>query len=74
MSQSTLNTNELGNFIKLARKNSQLTQHEAAALCGVSVPFFNGIENGKETAEIGKVLHVCRELGIQIQATLPGSD
>jgi len=73
MFKSALSTKELGNLIKQARKNSQLTQHEAAALCGVSVPFFNGIENGKETAEIGKVLHVCQELGIQLQATLFGT-
>ena len=70
MSHTVKNTHDIGRYINIARKNAKLTQHDAAALCGVSVPFFNAIENGKNTAQIGKVLHVCQQLGIQFQATL----
>lgn len=30
------------------------------------VPFLNQVEQGKPTAQIGKVLEVCRRLGIEI--------
>jgi len=70
MQQRIQNTNDIGHYINIARKKANLTQHDAAALCGVSVPFFNAIENGKTTAQIAKVLHVCRQLGIQLQITL----
>lgn len=65
---------DLGNAIRRARKSAQLTQSTAAGLCGVSVPFFNAIENGKATAQINKVLHVCQQLGITISAQEPGNE
>lgn len=63
----------LGLCIRQARKSAGLTQADAAGLCGVSIPFFNAIENGKSTAQIDKVLHVCQQLGIRITAALPGT-
>ncbi len=66
--------NDLGKCIRRARKGAGLTQTDAAGLCGVSVPFFNAVENGKGTAQIDKVLHVCDQLGIQIVAHEPGGD
>jgi len=63
---------ELGACIRVARKQAGLTQADAAGLCGVSVPFFNAVENGKATAQIDKVLHVCRQLGVRVCAGLPG--
>ncbi len=65
------NANDLGQLIRRVRKQAGLTQHTAAGLCNVSVPFFNAIENGKATAQIGKVLHVCRQLGIKLDAITP---
>ncbi|VAW61678.1 hypothetical protein MNBD_GAMMA09-3866 [hydrothermal vent metagenome] len=62
------NASDLGKLIHFARKQAGLTQHTAAGLCNVSVPFFNAIENGKATAQIDKVLHVCRQLGIRLEA------
>lgn len=62
-------SDDLGEIIRKTRKLAGLTQTHAAGLCGVSVPFFNAIENGKDTAQIGKVLHVCRQLGIKLAAT-----
>ena len=45
---------------------------DAAGLCAVRIPYFNAIENGKATAQIDKVLHVCRQLGISVTAKEPG--
>jgi len=46
---------ELGKILRLVRKESGLTQRDAAALCNVSLPFLNGLEQGKPTAQVGKV-------------------
>ena len=59
---------EFGQAIREARKQAALTQAEAAALCGVSVPFFSHLENGKVTIQLGKALHVASQLGIQFVA------
>ena len=64
-------SSELGAVIRAVRISSDLTQADAAALCGVSGPFLNGLERGKPTAQIGKVLAVCHGLGIRLVAELP---
>ncbi len=63
---------ELGQMIRAVRKESGLTQRDAAALCNVSLPFLNGLEQGKATAQIGKVLSVCNRFGIGVRLRLPG--
>lgn len=63
---------ELGKIIRAVRKESGLTQRDAAALCNVSLPFLNGLEQGKPTAQIGKVLAVCSRFGIEVRLRLPG--
>ena len=62
---------ELGAVLRAVRKESGLTQREAAALCNVSLPFLNSLEQGKSTAQIGKVLSVCQRFGIEIKLSLP---
>lgn len=63
---------ELGEVLRALRKESGLTQRDAAALCNVSLPFLNGLEQGKQTAQIGKVLSVCNRFGIDVRLRLPG--
>ncbi len=65
---------DLGVYIRQIRKNAGLTQTDAAGLCGVSIPFFNAVENGKGTAQFDKVLHVCQQLGIKLEVKLPDVD
>ena len=62
----------LGKRIRNRRKSLGLTQSQAAGLCGVGERFLREIERGKDTAEIGKVLHVLRGLGLRLQ--LVGED
>ncbi|GAB1395025.1 type II toxin-antitoxin system Y4mF family antitoxin [Rhodocyclaceae bacterium] len=62
---------ELGDTVRRIRKESGLTQRDAAALCNVSLPFLNGVEQGKATAQIGKVLAVCQRFGIEVRLGLP---
>lgn len=63
---------ELGKILWLVRKESGLTQRDAAALCNVSLPFLNGLEQGKPAAQVGKILSVCTRFGIEVRLRLPG--
>ena len=64
-------TKKLGTYIKNVRKKQHLTQADLAIAANVGVRFLVDLENGKETAQIGKVINVCRALGITIDVTSP---
>ena len=56
----------LGQLIRQARKAQKLTQVELAGVAGVGERFIGELEHGKSTASLGKALHVCKILGIQL--------
>ena len=64
-------TKKLGAYIKNTRKEQHLTQADLAIAANVGVRFLVDLENGKETAQIGKVINVCRALGITIDVKSP---
>lgn len=66
MKTNTTQVSEIGSFIKKARKAQGLTQSDLAGMAGTNRRFISELENGKETAEIGKALHVMSVLGIAI--------
>jgi len=55
-------TEELGRAIRRIRKARGMTQDDLAMQTGTSRRFISQVENGKETAEIGKVLLLIRLL------------
>lgn len=57
---------EIGEAIRKRRKEQGVTQAECAALCGVGVRFISNLENGKQTAELSKVIHVLHSLGLEL--------
>ncbi len=57
---------ELGRIVRKTRKSQKITQTDLAIASQVGVRFIVELENGKETAQLGKVLRVCRMLGITI--------
>lgn len=57
---------EIGAAIRAERKNQHLTQTELAGLCDVSLSFVSNLENGKDTAELGKALKVINTLGLDV--------
>ena len=59
-------TKKIGIIIKEARKSQKLTQAELALAANVGTRFLVDIENGKTTAQIGKVIDVCLALGLKI--------
>lgn len=57
---------DLGKVIRDKRMELGLLQADVAMQSGVSTPTVSAIENGKETARIGLVLQLCRDLGIRL--------
>jgi y4mF family transcriptional regulator len=53
---------ELGQAIKRVRKMRGLTQKELAMRTNTSEKFISNVENGKDTAQLGKVLLLVRLL------------
>ena len=64
-------TKNLGEYIKKLRKAQQITQTDLAIAANVGVRFLVDLENGKKTAQIGKVIDVCNALGIVIDMKFP---
>ena len=58
---------DIAKWVREERRRQRLTQKELSGLVGVSERFIVELEKGKATAEIGKVLHVLRNLGADIQ-------
>lgn len=57
---------DIGLAVRRKRKEQGILQEKAAGLSGVGTKFLSQLENGKETAEIGKILQVLRSLGLEI--------
>ena len=59
-------TEDIGMAVRRKRKEQKILQERAAGLSGVGTKFLSQLENGKETAEIGKILQVLHALGLEI--------
>lgn len=57
---------ELGRIIRFKRKEIGVRQEVAAGMSGVGTKFLSQLENGKETAELGKTLQVLRKMGLEV--------
>lgn len=65
------NIAEFGQTVRRVRKSLGLTQQELALTANTAPRFLSDLENGKETCQIGKALHVARCLGIKIEFLEP---
>jgi len=63
---------ELGEAVRRHRKSRRLTQQAVAALSNVSIGFLSDFENGKPTAEIGKILQTLEAVGLELFAVPRG--
>ena len=64
--QAIKSTRELGEAVRSHRKRRNLTQETVASLSNVSIGFLSDFENGKPTAEIGKILKTLRAIGLDL--------
>ncbi len=60
------NSKTLGLAIKNRRKELKYTQAVLSEFTGLSVSFISDVENGKTTAEIGKILKLANILGLDL--------
>jgi len=60
------NPKELGRYIKQLRSLRYMTQRDLAMMTGTSEKFISNVENGKENAQIGKVLLLIRVLDAEL--------
>lgn len=58
---------EFGAAIRARRKELGLTQAALAEFTGFSISFLSDLENGKETAELGKALYLVNLLGLDAE-------
>lgn len=63
---------ELGVLIREERLRQKLTQIDLAGISGVGITFISQLENGKETAEMGRAIRVLTMLGIDLYAERRG--
>jgi len=61
----------LGNAVRQARRALGVTQDQLALTSGTNRRFIIELEQGKPTAQIGKVLQVLRTLGYSLDLTMP---
>ncbi len=60
-------SNDFGKAIKDKRKASGYTQAYLAEYTGFSTSFISNLENGKETAELGKAIFLMNLLGLDLE-------
>ena len=68
---------EIGEFVRSAREGAQMTQAALADELGVSRKWVSEVEQGKQSAEVGKVLAALLRLGFTPMVTRtppPSSD
>ncbi len=61
-----------GLAIREERKRKGYTQAFISEFTGLSVSFLSDLENGKETAELGKALFLANTLGLNIELNSRG--
>ena len=66
------NTKELGKMIRQRRKELGYTQGFLSEYSGLSASFISNLENGKKTAETGKVMFLLSLLGLDLEVKTRG--
>ncbi|NQW15230.1 MAG: helix-turn-helix transcriptional regulator [Rhodobacter sp.] len=61
----------LGTVLRRTRKALGITQETLSLQTGISRPTIRSIEQGKETAHLGLVLQICRDLGVTLEVKPP---
>jgi HTH-type transcriptional regulator / antitoxin HipB len=65
---------DLGEIVREKRRLLEMTQADLAGIAGVGARFLSEVERGKETAEVGRILHVLARLGLDVWVVPRGSE
>ena len=72
MQRNAIRTCEaMGKRMRELRRAQGVTQAQLAGLSNTGVRFISDLENGKETCQLGKILHVLATLGVDIVVKSP---
>ena len=72
MQRNAIRTCEaMGKKIRDLRRAQGVTQAQLAGLSNTGVRFISDLENGKETCQLGKILHVLATLGVDVFSQSP---
>lgn len=72
--QHTINTvADLGLLLRAVRKSQGLRLDDLAGSAGVGHVFAREVEYGKETVQMGRVLKLLKEAGLQLSVDIPSS-
>ena len=64
--------NDLGQLIRIRRRELGLTQVQLAQSCGCSPRFISELERGVAGGNIKQVIHVCASIGMDLYARTRG--
>jgi y4mF family transcriptional regulator len=67
------NVKQLGDLIKVARKEMGFTQAELANFCNVGNRFIVELESGKPTLQFDKVLSIAHLVGLELAVNKRGN-
>ena len=57
---------ELGALLRTLRVSQHITLEKASGITRLGMRFLSELERGKETAQLGKVIHIITQLGLEI--------
>lgn len=62
---------QLGLLVRATRRTQKLRLDDAAGTAGVGHVFVRDVERGKPTVQLGRVLKLLAELGIELKVEVP---
>jgi transcriptional regulator with XRE-family HTH domain len=62
---------ELGMLVRATRKLQKIRMDDVAGSAGVGPVFVRDVERGKSTVQLGRVMKLLAELGIELRADVP---
>ena len=66
LSYRVYSAESLGAAIRHYRKQAGLSQEQLAQLAGLHRSYLSGLESGKETEQLRRILRVLRQLGVRM--------
>lgn len=74
MDRAIRTAEDLGRLIRDQRKRQGLRQTDLAAIIGASHVFVGDVEKGKPSVQLGRVLRLLDELGLELRLSVPNSE
>ncbi|MBE5316635.1 MAG: helix-turn-helix transcriptional regulator [Xanthomonadales bacterium] len=74
MDRAIRTAEDLGRLIRDQRKRQGLRQTDLAAIIGASHVFVGDVERGKPSVQLGRVLRLLDELGLELRLSAPDAE